>query len=213
MKTYTDFLTESSLSRLWKKYKECDSGTISAFRGYRTHKENMAKHHELVGKLLGAGLSVTKIQGTFIENYDTPYAKEVHELSLIVFDYKNHGKLKDVLMKLGAEFEQESITYCNAETGDYYLIGCLDTVKITDENGNVAIRKAYPQKGVEIRLGKSMFGEGGKFFSKINGRPFVFKESHENEIDMKATHKEYQINTLWVFDKMARESLTEDEIA
>lgn len=213
MKNYTDFLNESSLSRLWRKYKECDSGTISAFKGYRSHKENMKKHRELVAKLLGSGFSVTKIQGSFIENYKTPYAKEVHELSLIVFDHKKSGKLKNALLKLGAEFEQDSITFCDSKSGEYYLIGCLDKTKIKDDDGKIIEVPSYPKKGVSVKLGKPMFGDSGEFFSKVQGRPFIFKESFDTETDMKATHKQFQINTLWLFNKMARESLTEEEIA
>lgn len=128
MKPFKDFLQESSLSRLYAKYKDCDSGTISAFRGYRTYKENMALHKKLVGKLLGAGFSVTKVQGTYVENYKTPYAKEVNELSLIVFDNKKSGKLKNALMKFGKEFEQDSITYCRKR------IGLCDKNKVKGEN-------------------------------------------------------------------------------
>lgn len=202
----TSILNESSLSRIWRKFKECDSGTISAFKGYRTHKENMEKHRELMGKLLGAGMSVIKIQGTYIENYKTPYAKEVHELSLVVFDHKKTGKLKDILIKLGREFEQDSITYCNASTGDYYLIGCLDNTKIKDEEGNVVEVPSYPKKGVEIKLGKPMFGESGEFFSKVKGRPFVFKETEESEFGNYLVLELFQNNTKWVLTKMAKES-------
>mgnify|MGYP000469564180 CR=1 FL=1 len=36
-------LNESSLSRLWKKYQDSDSGTITAFRGEYSKKENLAR--------------------------------------------------------------------------------------------------------------------------------------------------------------------------
>lgn len=211
MKKFSEFLNESSLSRLWRKYKECDSGTISAFKGYRSYKENMEKHSELVAKLLGCGFSVTKIQGSFKENYKTKYEKEVNELSLIVFDHKKKGNLKKILLKLGAEYEQDSITYCDATSGNYYLIGCLDKTKVKDDDGNIIEVPTYPKKGVEVKLGKPMFGDSGEFFSKINGRPFIFKESFTNEIDM--LMEKYQNNTKWYFRKLAKESLTEDEIA
>ena len=32
-------LNESSLSRLWRKYKQCDGGTISGYRGELTYQE------------------------------------------------------------------------------------------------------------------------------------------------------------------------------
>lgn len=54
----------------------------------------MKRNSELKAALLGAGYSVTAIDGVYIEQYGTPNAKRVKEASFIVFDYKNTGKLK-----------------------------------------------------------------------------------------------------------------------
>ena len=186
-------------------------GTISSFCGYRTNTENIVKHKELVGKLLGAGFSVTTIRGTYIENYKAKNAKEVNELSLIVFDHKHSGKLLNALKKFGTEFEQDSITFAEAG-GDYYLIGLCDKNKVKNEKGELVMSDTYPGKNKEIKLGKPMFGENGEFFSKINSRPFVFKEEAER-VDEKAERSQFSISALKAMHYMTLETLAEEELA
>lgn len=160
-------LNESSLSRLWKKYQDCDSGTITAFRGEYSKKENLARNAELKTALLGAGYSVTSIDGVYIENYGSANEKPVKEKSFIVFDHKKTGKLKDDLKRLGLRYDQDSITFNSVSDGNYYLIG---TSKRDD---------SYPGFGKEIKLGKPMFGKSGEFHSSVKGRPFVFEETED----------------------------------
>lgn len=160
-------LNESSLSRLWKKYQDCDSGTITAFRGEYSKKENLARNAELKAALLGAGYSVTSIDGVYIENYGSANEKPVKEKSFIVFDHKKTGKLKGDLKRLGLRYDQDSITFNSVSDGNYYLIG---TSKRKD---------SYPGFGKEIKLGKPMFGKSGEFHSSVKGRPFVFEETED----------------------------------
>lgn len=161
-------LNESSLSRLWRKYQDSDSGTITAFRGEYSKDENMKRNAELKAALLGAGYSVTAVDGVYIENYGSKNEKRVKEKSFIVFDYNHTGKLKADLKKFGQKYDQDSITFNSVSEGKYYLIG---TSKRED---------SYPGFGKEIKLGKPMFGKSGEFYSSVNGRPFVF-ESELNE--------------------------------
>jgi len=168
--SFKQYITESSLSRIWKQTKEHDSGTISAFRSAKdcndgepyTIKENLQRSAKLKAKLLSLGYGVTKIKGTYIENYGSNDEREVKEDSFIVVDLKDTGNLEKDLRKLGEEFEQDSITY-QEKDGPYYLIG-------TNKCPN-----GYPGYGKKIKLGKPIYGKSGEFHSKINGRPFVFE--------------------------------------
>jgi len=179
MNNFRDYINESSLSRVWKGTKEHDSGTITAFRDRRdcnegepfTKSENEKRNGILRAKLLKLGYGVTKIKGTYIENYNTPKAKEVKEDSYLVLDLEDKGNLQKDLVKLGQEFEQDSITFQNHETGDYYLIS------------SNKCKLGYPGEGkvnVKVKLGKSIFGKSGEFHSKVNGRPFVFESINNN---------------------------------
>lgn len=160
-------LNESSLSRLWRKYKEFDSGTISACRGEYDKAENAKRTAQLKTFLVAKGFSVTAIDGVFIENMGTDKEKKVKEKSFIVFDRNNTGKLKETLLKLGEKFDQDSITFNSVKEGAYYLIGT------TKREG---VEPRYHQ---EMKLGKPMFGASGMFHSSIKGRPFVFSEETE----------------------------------
>ena len=169
MKTYNEYINESSLSKLWRKYKDCDSGTITAFRGEFSVQENRKRNLSLKGKLLGAGYSVIGIDGYFIENYGTNHENAVKERSFIVFDYKKKETLKKDLMKLGEEFDQDCITFNDVKEGNYYSIG-------TTHREN-----AYLKYHEEKKLGKPMFGRDGEMHSRIHGRPFIFECIIEEE--------------------------------
>ena len=171
-------ILESSLSRIYSQSKKHDSGTISAFRSAKncntgevfTKSENKQNSRTLNAKLLKMGYGVTKIDGTYIENYKTSDEKEVKEESYIVVDIKDKGTLKKDLIKLGVLFEQDSITF-QEKDGDYYLISSNTCEKGYPGSGKV---------GVEVKLGKPIYGKSGEFHSKVNGRPFIFETVLEN---------------------------------
>lgn len=175
-------INESSLSRIYRHTKEHDSGTISAFRSRRdcdrgesyTQRENNQRSYVLKNKLLSLGYGVTKTSVVFIENYGTPEATEIEEISYLVVDINDKGTLKEDLIELGRYFDQDSITFSNA-SDEYYLISTN-----TCPNG-------YPGKGtigVEKRIGVPVFGKSGETYSKINGRPFVFEPVNDDKQNM-----------------------------
>lgn len=189
MKTFNEFynsqehiLNESSLSRLYRKYKESDSGTISACRNENTKDKNNKRTLELKTTLIKLGYSVTTVNGTYTENYGTPNAVSVKEKSFIVFDKNNSGNLKNDLIKLGEKYNQDSITYSSVKDGVYYLIG-------TNHSDS-------PGYHVEIKLGKPMFGKSGEFYSTIKGRPFVFESYIDDKINFDCTTCSYTIATI-----------------
>ena len=181
------YINESSLSRVWRHVTKHDSGTISAYRYVRncgkgdryTRAEKKKRNNILKSRLLRLGYGVTDIRGVYIENYKSDNEIRVKEESFIVVDIDDTGNLKRDLMKLGEEFEQDSITFSKSN-GEYYLIGTnhcdLDYIKF----------------GESVKLGKSFFGKDGEIFSRVNGRPFIF-ESIDNKV---AEMKYYSIAEL-----------------
>jgi len=173
MDKFIKMLKESSLSRIYNASKEHDCGTISAFRSSRdcnegqpfSIKENRKRSAVLKAKLLQMGYGVTKISGTYVENYGKSNAVEVKEDSYFVVDLKDDKKLKKNLIKLGLQFEQDSITF-QEKDGSYFLISSNKCPDGYPGNGSV---------GKEVKLGKPLFGKDGVFHSKINGRPFIFE--------------------------------------
>jgi len=175
MQSFSNFVSESSLSRVYSQYLKHETGTITAFRYARdcgegkkyTRKENNGRNSILSAKLLKLGYGITSIQGSYIENYGSDNQHEVYEQSFFVVDLKDKGNLKRDLVKLGEKFDQDSITFSRqGPDGDYFLISSN-----TCENGD----PGHGRIGVVKKLGKPVFSKKGEMFSKISGRPFVFE--------------------------------------
>tara|TARA_Y100000004_G_scaffold70980_1_gene79804 strand:- start:42 stop:677 length:636 start_codon:yes stop_codon:yes gene_type:complete len=167
-------LNESGLSRVYRHTREHDYGLITAFRYAPdcgegtpyTKRENMQRNTSLLAKLRAEGYSVTKIKGSYIENYgDKSLEREVGENSFLVIDINDKGNLKKTLMKLGEEFEQDSIIFgLKGSRAD--LIGTNKCPK-----GYPGYHKIDPQGG-------ALFGKTGEFMSRVKGRPFIFGEEN-----------------------------------
>ena len=168
-------IDESSLSRVYRQMKEHDCGTITAFRGARdcgagkpyTKRENKARNKLLLAKLMTKSYGVTRVKGHYIENYNSPNAVEVGATVFFVMDLHDSGNLRRDLLRLGEEFEQDSILFVPKGGKQGTLIG---TNKCP--NGYPGYHKTKSYKN-------PIFGEDGKFFTRVSGRPFVLKESLE----------------------------------
>lgn len=101
-------IKESSLSRLVSKIQSGDCGTITAFRKKFSKKENQIRNKVLLNKLLSHGYSVTAVDGTYIENYNTPEAKEVKENVFFVHNISERRDLKKDIISLGKQLDQDS---------------------------------------------------------------------------------------------------------
>jgi hypothetical protein len=192
-------LQESSLSRIWKHAQLHQTGTITAFRYARdcgegtvyTKGENKARNKKLESKLLSKGYGITKIQGIYIENYKSNNEIEVKEESFFVVDLKDNKKLLLDLKKLGREFDQDSICFGLHGGKRYTVFGTNDCPN------------AYPGKGKNIKLGDAIFGNSGKFISRVNGRPFIFNGSVKTKLPEMITYESLSIQSKEVVDKIS----------
>lgn len=157
-------LKESSINRLVKHMEEHDCGSITAYRSEYTNKENKQRNVSLLSKLLARGYGVTSVRGSYIENYGQPDQREVGEHVFFVVDLKDRKDVKSVLMKLGKEFDQDSILFIpkGLKEGSY-LIGLKKDVW-------PGLNKEYPLP--ILKRGTS----DNEFLTKVKGRPFYFKE-------------------------------------
>lgn len=182
METYIVNINKKSLSRLYSKYKNFDNGIISASRASYSKDENKHRTLELKTALIKLGYSVTTINSTYIENYNSSNAVEVHDKTFIVFDQYGKGNLRENLIKLGKKYEQDSISYCNANNEECVLIG-------TNKTG-------YPGLEIEKKLEKSMFENSGEFFSPIEGRPFIFEVTVGGKRDYDCARTSYNLSAI-----------------
>ena len=172
MQTFENFLTESSLSRLYDHNQKHDCGIITAFRYARecgtgipyTKTENLKRNSSLLGDLRSKGYGVTAVKGAYIENYGSKDAREVQENSFFVVDIKDSGNLRTMLRTYGTLYEQDSILFLPKGGKSGELIGTN-----TCPNG-------YPGFTKSVHLKNPVFGQNGQFMTKVNGRPFILKE-------------------------------------
>jgi len=170
---------ESGLSRLYSKMENHDCGTITASREkdmingklhYYTRKENKQRNLSLLAKLQAGGYLVTKVKGSYIENFGTPDAVEVSENVFFVEDTYDMGTLEEDLIELGEEFNQDSILYIPRGGLNGILIGTNDA--------------EFPGYHKKINYSNRNFGTAGEFMTKVRSRPFIFesviKEYQEN---------------------------------
>jgi len=183
LERWEKFLTESGLSRLYQHMMDYDSAIISAFRNEYTNKQNYERSRELKAQLLSAGYGVTKIDGSYIENFETPEAIEVSEQSLFISNRGGAADFINEIARLGEEYEQDSVLIIPEGGQDAYLLGT--------RQGN-----DFPPYGQQITVGNIKMGGEAEFMSRVKGRPFVFDEP------VVETYEKLSKNSKWAVKKL-----------
>jgi hypothetical protein len=186
------YLKESALSRIVDHMEKHSCGIITTYRGERTRAENKSNNREALAVLKRKGYGVTKVKGSYIENFGSDTAIEVGEDSFFVVNYKvdgdDGGELENVLRKLGERYDQDSILSIRGK--DAVLIG-------TSKRDN-----AFPNYGQRVPLGSGKFGRAAyEFLTRIKGRPFAFVPEWIEEPD--------NVMGKWAMASMADKALKE----
>ena len=86
MKTFKEFLEESSLSRIKSKSDKSGIATLSADRGNKSRKENQARSKQLQKDIRGRfGRGPTKVKGSYLEkDKETGKERKVKEKSYAI---------------------------------------------------------------------------------------------------------------------------------
>ncbi len=176
MRSFKEIMTESSLSRIKDKVSKYSCGAITAFRGEFTKAQNKARNKELLAALKAKKYSITKVKGSYIENFGSESQKEVGEETWFVcnemVEGDDKGKLESDLKQLGKKYDQDSIL--SIRNGKASLIG-------TSKRDN-----AFPSFGETVAVGTGKFGKkSGEFFSRVKGREFAFESIEPDTINGK----------------------------
>ena len=169
MKTFKQFLDESSLSRIKSKSDKGGMAIISGSRGDKSSKENKARAKQLDRDIKGKGLpGATKVSGRWDEKDDkTGETKKVKARSHVVTSgKKGKRKFKKAIKALGKKYGQDAVLTQTKKTG---------TVAATRKGGlgkdsrgkNVKVAKAG-----KFRPGRSS-PEGD---TKIKGKTFTYEK-------------------------------------
>ena len=161
MKTYREFMQESSLSRIKSKSDKGGIATLSGSRADKSAKENRARAKQLDRDIRGRGLGgATKVTGSYVEKDDkTGKEKKVKERSHVVSSGKmGKRKFKKTVKALGKKYGQDSVLTQTKKTG---------TLSAT--------RKGGLGKSKNIKLGKfKPQGNNPEGQSQIKGKTFTY---------------------------------------
>ena len=112
MKTFKEFLDESSLSRIKSKSDKGGMAVISGSRADKSKKENRERAKQLDRDIKGAGLpGATKVKGRWDENdKKTGKTTKVKERSHVVSSGKKGKRaFADAMKKLSKKYKQDAV--------------------------------------------------------------------------------------------------------
>lgn len=167
-----------SLPHLEKKIINClyDDENIAPINVY----DNKGRNKKLYATLLSLRYGITKIKGSYIENYLSANAIEVKDDSYFVVNLKDDHRFIENIIELGKLFCQDSIVIIGKGGQNNYLYG-------TNHH-------EYPGLDTKVNLGFFKGGIEGEFMSKIKNRPFVLE-----------SFKDLQNNTKYLVERDAKE--------
>ena len=119
MKTFKEFLDESSLSRIKSKSDKSGIAAVSADRGDKSRKENQARSKQLQKDIRGKfGRGPTKLKGSYLENPGKKDERKVKEKSYAIDRGKmSKKKFKKEVKKLGKKYGQDAVLTQTKKTG------------------------------------------------------------------------------------------------
>ena len=111
MKTFKEFMQESSLSRIKSKSDKSGIATLSGDRGNLSKKQNQARSQQLQKDIRGKfGRGPTKLKGSYLENPGSKDERKVKEKSFAIDRGKiGKRKFKKEVKKLGKKYGQDSV--------------------------------------------------------------------------------------------------------
>ena len=162
MKTFKEFMQESSLSRIKSKSDKSGIATLSGDRGNLSKKQNQARSKQLQKDIRGKfGRGPTKLKGSYLEkDKETGKERKVKEKSFAIDRGKmGKRKFKKEVKKLGKKYGQDSVLTQTKKTGTLHRTrkGGLDTKGMN-------VGKFKPQ-------GKNPYGQ-----SQIKGKVFSYSK-------------------------------------
>ena len=171
MKTYKEFMQESSLSRIKSKSDKGGIAILSGSRGDKSKKENQARAKQLDKDIKGKGLpGATKVTGSYMEkDKKTGEEKKVKERSHVVSSGKmGKRKFKKAVKSLGKKYGQDSVLTQTKKTG---------TLSATRKGGLGKKPRDKRKLGSTKRVGVGRFkpqGTNPEGQSQIKGKTFTY---------------------------------------
>ena len=161
MKSYKEFIQESSLTRLKSKSDKGGVGYISASRADKSGKENQKRTSQLSKDIRGAGLpGPTKVEGQYKEAGQDKPSKE--KSFAVTSGKQGKRRFKKNMKKLGKKYEQDSVLVQQKGGGQGKL-------KPSTKAGKKDL------KGWDGKVGKMKPGGSGDMQTRVKGKTFTYE--------------------------------------
>ena len=160
MKTFKEFIQESSLNRIASKTDKGGVAFISAERGDKSKKENKARTKQLTKDIRGAGLpGPTKVKGQYPEAGNEPKIENTRVASSGTMGKK---RFKKTMKNLGKKYDQDSVLVQKNSKSQAKL-------HPTTKAGKKDL------KGWDGKVGKMKPGGKGDMQTRIKGKTFTYE--------------------------------------
>ena len=180
MKTFKEFINESSLTRLKSKSDKGGMALLSGSRADKSAKENKARAKQLDKDIRGKGLpGATKVTGRYDEkNKKTGEVTKVKERSHVVTSGKmGKRKFKKAVKALGKKYDQDAV------------------ITQTKGGGGATLKRtrkgALPKRNIPI--GKMKPGRTGEMDTRVKGKTFTY----ESYLRIQERGKTYSMVISW----------------
>jgi len=148
-----------------------DVSEVGEVEGENTIQQtNERRNRVLKATLLSLKYGVTKVDGSYIEDFETPEAYEVAEESFFVVNLQDDPDFIDQISKLGEKFCQDAVLIVPRGAEGAYLFGTNNS--------------EFPGFGQRIEAGDLSFGREKEFMTKVGNRPMAFTEDLETYKDL-----------------------------
>ena len=124
MKTFGEFVNESSLSRIYQHMKDgIPFATITAYRKVNDKKTNEINNKKLRVAIRQSNFEYVEVEGSYPEPQKDGSVVVVKEKSFFVFAHnKGEGELlKRLVIQLGRKFEQDSVLFKDCDDVVFFI--------------------------------------------------------------------------------------------
>lgn len=210
---------ESSISRIQKWVLSKDIVCISAFRYMLTNvtkntlidieinskyskNQNLERNRKLKASLVTLGYGVTRLAGSFIENFSSKEEKEVQEESFFVVNVKNDPSFKEKIFKLSEYYNQDSFLFKERDKDEAVLVG----TNLSDSPGykKEDVQGAFHPK-VTSQFMSRLRASGFSFANKEDlfpHKPFTFSDRKAQRVNKENFDEQfYDVLGLELFER------------
>ena len=161
MKTYEQFIQESSLNRVASKSDKGGVGFVSAERADKSKKENKSRSKQLTKDIRGAGLpGPTKVEGQYKEAGQSKPSKE--QTKVVSSGKMGKRKFKNTMKKLGKKYDQDSVL--------------IQKNKKTQGKLHATTKAGKKDLGKwDGKVGKMKPGGSGDMQTRVKGKTFTYE--------------------------------------